>query len=172
MKGEKRMKAQYGRIISIGIFTLFLLACGGGGRVQTERSINDTPTVNSGSYGRDREVDQVEQALNGQKILYSWREGEAVYGTYFFETVHYCDMNYYILYGQSERTTILDNVQRNSWQAEGQWDVTRNQGQLGVHYQPRSGQDSFIPFDIQRDGRIYVDIANVSITHQGQAECR
>jgi hypothetical protein len=128
---------------------------------------NDDPNTNGS--GQIDESDQITQSLTGQNLLLTWREGEAVYGTYFFVEVHFCSENDFILYGRSERNTVLDNLQVNTWQSAGTWDIVRLQGQIGIQYQMTTGESSFTPIALRSDGTISAQ--GVSITPQGQAQC-
>lgn len=119
----------------------------------------------------DQEIKYVSQQLNGHKILASWRQGGAIYGTYFFEETEYCNANYHLV-GHSERTTILDNIERRHWQNQGTWRVTRHQGQLSVEYQPVDGESYSIPVTILSNGSIKLLSSGGILVPQGSALCQ
>lgn len=162
------MKLLQGKYVVVLFLLLFMSGCDGGSGGAVSNGSGGGSS--NGTSSRDHEGDAVEQALIGQKILFSWREGEAVYGTYSFEEYHFCNRNNYLLVGYSERNTILDNVQRNSWQNEGRWEVRREQGQIGVFFQPNSGQGYFYPLRLESNGRLTNPYASVS--RAGRAACR
>ena len=39
-------------------------------------------------------VEEVQNFLSNQNILLTYREGEAIYGTYYFIEIHYCPQGY------------------------------------------------------------------------------
>lgn len=154
---------------AIFLLLLFIISgCSGGGTSEPVSGGSNPRPVNENNIG-DREANALGQALNGNSILFSWREGEAVYGTYFFEQVHFCDSDDYLLFGYSERNTVLDNIQRNRWQDEGRWELRREQGQLGVYLQPDSAQGYFVPLRFDNNGRLVNPY--VSVSQEGHATC-
>ena len=167
----KRSKGNLKLACFVMLLFIATLACGGSSEPEGgERNSSLQPAPpRTGNTTSGGVVEQTEQFLVGQSILYSWREGEAAFGTYYFEEVHYCSPNRYLLYGLSERTTVLDNVQRNRWQAEGDWDVIQQQGKVGIQHRPYSGQRYFIPLYFAADGRMTSDF--VSVARQGRAQC-
>src|SRR3954467_12816312 len=72
--------------------------------------------------------------FNGHKLLVTYREGGAQYGTVFFLHVHFCQSGRYMTVGQSRRHTVLDNEQINNISDQGSWDITTFQGQLVLRY--------------------------------------
>jgi hypothetical protein len=118
----------------------------------------------------DEAVEQVRQQLNGQRVLVSWRDGGVVYGTYYFQEIEYCNSAYRLV-GQSEKHTVEDNIQRNSWQEEGAWQVMRYQDQIVIHYRPLGGEEYFVPVNISTDGTIIILWNGVSTTPRGKASC-
>ena len=117
------------------------------------------------------QVERIKGNLSGQKILITYREGGAVYGTYFFEEVHLCQSGNYMSFGQSRKRTILDNEQVNNWQNNGTWDVVPSQGQVLLRTRSASGKQESVPIRLLPDGRLWID-DRISIQRQGRAECR
>lgn len=66
---------------------------------------------------------ELQEFFNNQNILITYREGEVLYGTYYFLEIHYCPNGYYGLYGGTVKRTVLDNEQRSNWQEYGSWKV-------------------------------------------------
>ncbi len=60
----------------------------------------------------------VKKTLAGQRLLLTYREGGALYGTYYFLDVHFCASGSYMTFGQSRKTTVLDNT-RSALSASG-----------------------------------------------------
>src|SRR5687768_3490590 len=72
--------------------------------------------------------------FNGQQMLVTYREGGALYGTFFTLEVHFCRSGRYVTFGESRRQTILDNEQVNRFSDEGTWEITTFRGQLVLKY--------------------------------------
>lgn len=68
-------------------------------------------------------IGELQNIFNNQQLLITYREGEVLYGTYYFLEVHYCQDGYYGLYGNSVKRTVPDNEQRSNWQEFGTWKV-------------------------------------------------
>src|ERR1700739_3844837 len=75
----------------------------------------------------------------GRHLLVTYREGGALYGTFFFLNVHFCRSGHYMTFGQSRRHTILDNEQINNFSDQGLWDIATFNGQLVLKYSSVSG---------------------------------
>lgn len=116
------------------------------------------------------EAEQLDQFLRGNHLLVSYREGGAVYGTYYVLQIHYCTSGQYFLYGESSKQTVLGNYQKGNWQEAGTWAGTTRQGQLGVQYQPQGQVPDFVPVRMLPDGGIWVG-EGVSVIPQGRAQC-
>lgn len=58
-------------------------------------------------------IETLQNFFNGQQLLLTYREGEVVYGTYYFLEVHYCPNGYYGLYGNTVKQTVLGNEQKS-----------------------------------------------------------
>lgn len=108
--------------------------------------------------------------LGGQKLLVTYRQGGAVYGTYVSLQVHLCRSGNYMTFGQSRKQTVLGNEQVNNWRDEGRWDVGVYAGQLGVEYVSASGQSNFVPVRISPNGQILAG-NGTSVVRQGTAMC-
>ncbi|NJO90959.1 MAG: hypothetical protein HC831_19850 [Chloroflexia bacterium] len=115
-------------------------------------------------------VAEVKQFLNSKNLLISYREGGAVYGTYYFMDIHYCPSGNYWLKGKSVKQTVMGNEQHNNWQEYGTLKVVEYQGKVGVHYLNANGQQSFTPVYRQTNGRYFIG-EGVSYTIQGAAVC-
>lgn len=59
-------------------------------------------------------ITEVNTFLNNNHFLVSYREGESVYGTYYFIDIHYCASGMYGLTGRSVKQTVMGNEQRNN----------------------------------------------------------
>ena len=118
----------------------------------------------------DEQAQYLGQYLSGQQILVSYREGGAVYGTYYFTEIHFCSTGQYVLLGQSRKQTVLGNEQVNNWREEGSWEIIRSQGEVGILYQPASRSDYFVPVSVLPNGQLWV-ADGVSIQRQGRMQC-
>jgi hypothetical protein len=113
-------------------------------------------------------VEEVNKFFNNQNILITYREGEVIYGTYYFLEIHYCLSG---LYGRSVKQTVLGNEQRNSWQEFGNWKVIERDGTVGVYYNTINGVENFVPIYRLANGDLFIN-QGISITKQGNAICR
>jgi hypothetical protein len=116
------------------------------------------------------EPERLDQFLRGNHLLVSYREGGAVYGTYYVLQIHYCSSGKYFLYGESSKQTVLGNYQQGNWQEAGTWAATAVQGQLGVRYQPQGQVPNFVPVRMLPNDGIWVG-EGVSVIPQGPAQC-
>ena len=119
----------------------------------------------------DGNVQEVRRFFSGQRMLVSYRNGGAVYGTYVFLDVHLCESGRYMLFGQSRKQTVLDNEQVNNWRDNGVWDVTTFQGEAVLQYVSASGERNAVPVRLQPNGRVWLG-NGVSVQRQGGAQCR
>lgn len=113
---------------------------------------------------------QVNKFINNNHFLVSYREGEVVYGTYYFIDIHYCPSGYYGLYGKSVKKTVLGNEQRNNWQEFGTWKVVKYKGNIGLYYLTTTRQEKFFPVYLLPNGNLSLG-EGVSIVLQGKAIC-
>lgn len=114
-------------------------------------------------------IEEVQNFFNNQNILISYREGEVIYGTYYFMEIHYCPTGQYGLYGNTVKQTVLGNEQRSNWQEFGTWQITSQNGQVGIYYVTQSSQQ-FVPIYKLANGDFFVR-EGVSIVKQGPAIC-
>lgn len=115
-------------------------------------------------------VDEVNKFINNNQFLITYREGEVVYGTYYFIEVHYCPSGLYKLYGKSIKRTVLGNEQHNNWQENGNWTVVDYNGNVGIYYKSKTLQEQFVPIYRLADGNLSIG-EGVSIVKQGEAIC-
>lgn len=115
-------------------------------------------------------VEEVQYFFNDQNIMITYREGEVIYGTYYFIEIHYCPGGQYVLYGSSVKQTVLKNEQRGNWQEFGTWQVTEQDGGVGINYVTTEGAQQFVPIYKLADGDLFVR-EGVTIVRQGQAIC-
>jgi len=115
-------------------------------------------------------VEEVQYFFNNQNIMITYREGEVLYGTYYFIEIHYCPGGQYGLYGSSVKQTVLGNEQRGNWQEFGAWQVTEQGGAVGIYYVTTEGAQQFVPIYKLADGDLFVR-EGVTIVKQGQAIC-
>ena len=116
-----------------------------------------------------------EQAVKGfflgQRLLVTYREGGAQYGTFYTLQVHFCRSGRYMTAGQSRRHTVMDNEQISNFSDQGSWDITTFQGQLFLKYLSDSGQANALPVRVLPNGSLTVG-EGVSLVRQGIAQCR
>ena len=113
---------------------------------------------------------ELQEFLNGQKLLITYREGEVVYGTYYFIEVHYCPNGYYGLYASTIKRTVMGQEQKGGWQEYGQWKVMTQEGQTGLHYTTTMGVQRFVPFYKLANGDMFV-ADGITLVKQGVAIC-
>ena len=113
---------------------------------------------------------QLRRFLAGKHILFSYRDGGPVYGTYFFYNTHHCASGDYLDYANSHKQSVLGGEIRNNWESYGTWQVVTYEGQTGTYYQSSNGEETFWPMRIGGDGSIYVN-ETISAVVQGPAQC-
>lgn len=119
----------------------------------------------------DPDARSVRDFFAGQKLLVTWRDGGALYGTFFTLQVHLCRSGRYMTFGESRRQTVLDNQQVSNLDDRGSWDIATFQGQLVVKYLSDSGQANAVPVRVMPNGGIWVG-EGVTVIRQGAAQCR
>ncbi len=113
---------------------------------------------------------QVNKFVNNKHFLVTYREGEALYGTYYFLEVHYCPTGSYLLYGSTVKKTVLGNEQRNNWQEAGSWKAVKYNGSVGLYYKVNTGEEKFFPLYLLPNGNLTLG-EGISIVLQGKAIC-
>ncbi|MGH8635284.1 MAG: hypothetical protein ACRET7_14290, partial [Burkholderiales bacterium] len=108
--------------------------------------------------------------LSGRHVLISRRDGEAVYGTYYFFYTHYCSSGRYVIYASSVKQSVLGGENRQRWEVRGTWKVVTQKGQEGVFYQDTDGGTDFLPLRMRPDGSVFVR-DGINFAPQGRAEC-
>lgn len=114
-------------------------------------------------------VDEVKNFFMNQQMLITYREGEAVYGTYFFFEVHYCPQGYG-LYARTNKQTILGNEQRNNWQELGTWEVIQQGGTVGINSVSTAGARKYTPVYKLANGDYWLG-EGISLVKEGPAMC-
>jgi len=115
-------------------------------------------------------VAEVNGFINNSQLLVTYREGEVLYGTYYFIEIHYCP-NGYGLYGRTVKKTVLGNEQKTNWQEFGTWKVMEYSGKTGVYYKTTTGQKNFVPVYRLANGN-FTTGESVTIVKQGSAICK
>ncbi|HYA97766.1 MAG TPA: hypothetical protein VEH49_06690 [Methylomirabilota bacterium] len=118
----------------------------------------------------DARVKAVRAFFSGQNVLITYREGGALYGTYYFLRVQFCRSGNYTLVGESHHRTMLDNDQASSWQDRGKWNIETVAGQAGMRCVSVSGQSAFYPSKGVPQGDKWV-VEGVTAIRQGPAQC-
>ena len=116
-------------------------------------------------------VDELNKFINTNHFLVTYREGEVLYGTYYFLEVHYCPTGYYGLYGKSVKKTVLGNEQVSNWQEFGSWKAIKNNAAVGLYYKTTTGQEKFFPVYRLPNGSMSLG-EGISIVLQGKAICQ
>lgn len=114
-------------------------------------------------------VAEVNKFIKNNHLLVTYREGEVLYGTYYFIEIHYCPQGYG-LYGRTVKKTVLGNEQRSNWQEFGTWKVIEYNGNTGVYYKPTTAQENFVPVYRLANGNLTTG-EGVTIVKQGPAVC-
>ena len=134
---------------------------------QEKRPRSQEPAQRSSSSGNS----SLQQFLSGKHILFSYRDGGPVYGTYYFYNTHHCPSGRYVDYANSHKQSVLGGENRQNWQSNGTWQVTTYQGQAGTYYQSSTGEETFWPMRVSADGSIYIN-DTISAVVQGPAQCQ
>ena len=113
----------------------------------------------------------IREFFNGQQMLVTYREGGALYGTFFTLQVHFCRSGRYITFGESRRQTVLDNQQVNRFTDEGTWEVTTVRGQTVLRYLSISGQPNMVAINVAPNGRVTLGDGSITVIKQGVAQC-
>lgn len=116
-------------------------------------------------------IDELHTYFNNQQLLLTYREGEVLYGTYYFIEIHYCSNGYYGLYGSTVKQTVLGNEQRSNWKEFGTWKITNQDGLNGVFYVANNGNQKFYPLYKLANGSLFIS-EGISIVKQGAAICQ
>jgi hypothetical protein len=112
----------------------------------------------------------IKDFFNGQQMLVTYREGGALYGTYFTLQVHFCRSGRYLTFGESRRQTVLDNEQVNRFTDEGTWEITPLLGRLVLKYVSVSGQPNAVVVNVAPNGRVSLG-DGITVIRQGLAQC-
>lgn len=116
-------------------------------------------------------IDELHNYFNNQQLLLTYREGEVLYGTYYFIEVHYCPNGYYGLYGNTVKRTVLGNEQRSNWQEFGTWKIINQNDINGIIYIPTNGNPQFYPLYKLANGDLFIN-EGITIVNQGLAICQ
>jgi hypothetical protein len=108
--------------------------------------------------------------FNGQQMLVTYREGGAVYGTYFGLEVHFCRSGWYLSLGESRKQTVLGNEQVNRFTDQGTWEITTFRGQPILKYLSISGQPNVVAINVAPNGRVTLG-EGITVIRQGPAQC-
>ena len=113
---------------------------------------------------------QLQQFLAGKHILFSYRDGGPVYGTYYFFNAHHCPSSNYVDYANSHKQSVLEGEIRNAWESWGTWRVATYEGRTGTYYQSSDGEVTLWPMQVSAAGSIYIN-DTISAVVQDPAEC-
>jgi hypothetical protein len=113
----------------------------------------------------------VTEFFSGQQMLVTYREGGAVYGTFFFLQVQFCRSGRYFTAGESRKHTVLDNEQVNRFTDQGTWTIESIQGRPVLKYLSISGQPNMVAVNVAPDGRVSLGDGSISVVKQGPAQC-
>lgn len=116
-------------------------------------------------------IDELHNYFNNQQLLLTYREGEVLYGTYYFIEVHYCPNGYYGLYGNTVKQTVLGNEQRSNWQEFGTWKIINQNDINGILYNTTNGDQQFYPLYKLANGDLFIS-EGITVVNQGLAICQ
>jgi hypothetical protein len=119
----------------------------------------------------DDQINGLQNALSGQRLLVTYRDGGALYGTYYFLDVQFCRTGRYFTAAQSRKTTVMDNEQVNNWREIGTWDIISVQNQIVLRYVSLNGRTNFVPAHLLSGGDIWLG-DGVSVQRRGATACR
>jgi hypothetical protein len=124
------------------------------------------------SYAQtDKDLQYVKRYLGGYEFQVTYREGEVLYGTYFFVDVHFCSSGRYLSTVQTRKQTVMGNEQVNNWNDSGNWDVVGYQGHATLRYISASGAQNIVPLQVLPDGSIR-PLSGAFMKRQGKAQCK
>jgi len=133
-------------------------------------SANQQPPTNDGGGANSLEI-ALSQLLAGKHVLFSYRDGGAVYGTYYFYNTHHCPSGHYVDYANSSKQSVLGGQINQRWESYGTWQVVTNGDQTGTFYRSSDGEETFWPMQINGDGSVYIN-ERISFVFQGPAQCQ
>ena len=116
-------------------------------------------------------IKEVYNFFNNQNLLITYREGEAVFGTYYFLEIHYCPNGYYGLYGNTVKRTVLGNEQKSNWQEYGTWKIINQNSLNGIYYAATNGNQKFYPLYKLPNGDLFIS-EGITIVKKGLAICQ
>lgn len=119
----------------------------------------------------NEEAAALRDALRGQRLLVTYRDGGALYGTYYFLDVQFCDTGRYYTNAQSRKTTVMDNEQVNNWTERGTWSIVSLQNQLALRYILLNGRLNFVAARLLPGGRVWLG-DGVSVQRRGATSCQ
>lgn len=128
------------------------------------------PTAPAVAQADDRAM-ALTDALSGQRLFVTFRDGGALYGTYYFLDVQFCPTGRYVTSAQSRKTTILNNQQVNRWREIGTWSIIIYQDQPVLKYVSLNGRTNFAPARLLEGGRVWLG-EGVSVQRTGTAACQ
>lgn len=116
-------------------------------------------------------IDELNNYFNNQRLLFTYREGEVLLGTYYFIEIHYCPNGYYGLYGNTVKRTVLGNEQKSNWQEFGTWKIIYQNGINGIYYTANNGNQKFYPLYKLANGDLFIS-EGVTVVKKGLAICQ
>ena len=116
-------------------------------------------------------IEELHNFFNNQQLLLTYREGEVLYGTYYFIEIHYCGNGYYGLYGNTVKRTVLGNEQKSNWKEFGSWKIMNKGGVNGIHYAATNGGQQFYPLYRLANGDLFIS-EGITVVKQGAAICQ
>jgi hypothetical protein len=118
----------------------------------------------------DDQVEVLRNALRGQQLHVSFRDGGAMYGTFYEFDIQFCQTGRYFASAHSTKTTVFGNTQMNRWWERGNWDVISYQGQPMLKYLLSDGKTNFAPAHLLPGGRVWLG-EGVSVQQRGTTAC-
>jgi hypothetical protein len=119
----------------------------------------------------DSEAQAVKSLLSGQTMMVTYRDGGALYGTYYQIYVAFCPSGTYFTKGGSSRTTILNNEERHSFSDQGKWSVAPLGQVVVVQYRSASGQVTAFPVHLLSNGGLWAG-NGITVVPQGPTPCK
>ena len=142
----------------------------GNNKTAPDSSASQQSPTNDGGGANSTET-VLSRFLAGKHVLFSYRDGGAVYGTYYFYNTHHCPSGHYIDYANSSKQSVLGGQINQRWESNGTWQVTTNGGQIGTYYRSSNGEETFWPMQLNGDGSVYIN-ERISFVLQGPAQCQ
>ncbi len=117
-----------------------------------------------------RQVAQVKNYFKGGYFLVSYRDGEVLTGTQYFEEYYFCSSGAYQMAGKSIKGNVFASDVVRNWEDQGRWDVFPYKGETVMQLRPTYGQKQEVAVRLTSNGGILLG-NGAKIERLGRAPC-